>query len=676
MKTSPTGVDGVGSRVVRVLWRPLAALAVVAGSSGLMGCESAPKPRPRAVVPVVREVPPLLRGTIGAEATVLGAEPVLVSGLGFVVGLNGTGGQALPDRIAATMEREMGLQGIGKAGDFQGTAIEGLTPRQLLRHPDTAVVLVQAAIPPGAPEGATFDVYVRALNASSIEGGTLWSTDLRLGAASVFGAVQAQQLGMARGAIFINPFAEPGKRGASVTPTLGRVLEGGLVTSPLELALVLDNPSFSRARSIVEAIKNRFPEGPGDSGPAARGISGGDAETGAGGRIAMRVPARYRERAADFLNIVRAMQIDQQFPEEYARRYAEGLKNEPALAEPLSYSLEAIGPKAVPFLRDLYTYGERVPRVAALRAGARLGDTQAAGHLVEIAREGATVDRVEAIRLLGDLDAGPTVDVALREFLSTEDLLVRVAAYEALAQRAERAQLARLIASANSRVQNPAERVSFAQLELLSQASLSGGIQGVRRSLAPGKFVLDQVPGGSPLIYITQQGRPRIVLFGDPLIVRPLLVSAWSDRLLLTADGPQDPLRVYYRDDRSGQVTQTTASPVLASFVAFAADTTTPEDPTPGLGLSYSETVSALYALYQAGGTTASFATERDRLLAGLTAAAQSPESRDRPETPNDKEEVVVFDQPVVTPGVSPASPQGPRVVPIEPVDPKQKKRN
>jgi hypothetical protein len=648
----------------------------VAALALIPACESSTKKaRPRSVTPVVREVASILRGTIGAEATVFGADPVLVSGLGFVVGLNGTGGGQLPDRVAATMEREMGLQGIGKAGDFQGTALEGLTPRQLLRHPDTAVVLVQAAIAPGLPKGSTFDVYVRALNGTSLEGGVLWSTDLRLGAAAVFGGAQTQRLAAARGAIFVNPFADPTRKASAVAPTVGRVLEGGMVTTPLDLALVLDNPSFSRARSIVEAIKNRFPEGPGDEGPTARGLSGGNEQTGAGGRIALRVPARFRDRPGQFLNIIRYLQIDQSAPEEYARRYVEGLKSNPGLAESLSYCLEGIGEKAIPFLRSAYDYPERLPRLAALRAGARLGDVQAAEALVPMAQTGKSLDRVEAIRLLAELDAGPTVDVALRALLSEKELLIRVTAYEALARRSERAQLTRMLAASQSRAQVPGQQLSWNQLELLSQGSLPGGVQGVQRTLMPGKFVLDMVPGGDPLIYITQQGRPRIVLFGDPMLIRPLLISTWSDRLLITSDGVEDPIRLYYRNPKTQQPLQMTIPPLLSSVVPLFAHKTTPEDPAPGLDLTYSETVGALHAIHQAGGTAASFATERDRLLAELTSAAQSPETKDRPETPGDKEEIVVFDQPVVTPGEAAPTPEGPRIVPLEPLDPKKSKK-
>jgi hypothetical protein len=191
----------------------------------------------------------------------------------------------------------------------------------------------------------------------------------------------------------------------------------------------------------------------------------------------------------------------------------------------------------------------------------------------------------------------------------------------------------------------------------------------------PGKFVLDMVPGGDPLIYITQQGRPRIVLFGDPMLIRPLLISTWSDRLLITSDGVEDPIRLYYRNPKTQQPLQMTIPPLLSSVVPLFAHKTTPEDPAPGLDLTYSETVGALHAIHQAGGTAASFATERDRLLAELTSAAQSPETKDRPETPGDKEEIVVFDQPVVTPGEAAPTPEGPRIVPLEPLDPKKSKK-
>jgi hypothetical protein len=649
-------------------------VALAACVLGLPGCDSSPKPRPKVVSPVVRDTPPVLRGTIGSESTFIGIEPTLVSGLGLVVGLNGTGGGPLPDRIAVTMEREMGLRGIGRAGDYEGTPIANVSPREMLRDKNVAVVIVQAAIPPGSPKGATFDVYVRAVNATSLEGGKLWSTDLRIGPAALFGAVTAQRLAVARGPVFINPFAEPGKLDDGVTRTVGRVLEGGQVTEPFEIAVVTDAPGFARARAITSAINTRFPEEPGGDGPIARGLTGGSLTTGDGGRIAIRVPSFARERPDEFINTIRWLQIDQQYPEEYARRYIDGLKAEPQLAEQLCYALQGLGQRAIPFIRELYDFPERIPRFAALRAGAILGDAQAAGALTRIARQGSVSERTEAIGLLARLDAGPTVDSELRQFLDSPDLLVRIAAYDGLASRAERFTLRQLIAQEQDRVRRASPPASMTQLELLSQVSLVPNIQGISRRLVPGKFILDIVPVGEPLIYIAQQGRPRIVLFGaDPSLRRPLLVSAWSDRLLLLSDDAQDPVRVRYRDWRTERVTQSPVDERLPAFVDFAAHNPTPEDPIPGLSMTYSEVVGALYAIHQAGGTNAAFATERDRLLAQLTAASTNKESKDRPETTGDQERVVIFNEPEKNPMGNIAPPATPKVVPIEPKDPKKK---
>ena len=59
--------------------------------------------------------------------------------------------------------------------------------------------------------------------------------------------------------------------------------------------------------------------------------------------------------------------------------------------------------------------------------------------------------------------------------------------------------------------------------------------------------------------------------------------------------------------------------------------------------MSYSEVVGTLYELHKAGAVTAGFATERDRLLAQLLAAAETEPVTMRPENAEDTREVVVF---------------------------------
>ncbi|MEM7629421.1 MAG: flagellar basal body P-ring protein FlgI [Planctomycetota bacterium] len=652
------------------------AIACAALGSTLLagaGCagNNEPAPRARTVAPNVRDVPSALRGTVGSVARLRGVQAVRVSGIGFVVGLDGTGGLPLQDQFAATLERQMALNGIGTAGTYEGTPIDGITPRQLLADRNTAAVIVEAAIPPGSRPGDTLDIYVRALNATSLEGGRLWTTELRLGPPSSFGGPAARVVGQARGPIFINPFAEPGANATdAVVRTVGRVLDGGVSTDTFFLEVVLDTPSHARARQIVSSINSRFPP-EARVGEVARGLD--DAV------VRVRVPRAYENRRGEFAELVRHIQIDQSFPEVYARRYTSTLRSQPGLANQMSYSLQALGERALPFIRDLYEFPEAQPRLAALRAGARLGDARAAPPLMELAQSGPQNLRTDAIQMLSRLDAGPRVDQALRGMLEDPALSVRVEAYEGLAWRAERVQRVRLARSNADRT--PGQRLNNRGLENAARMELPRGtLQGVSRSFVEGRFLLDRVPVGDPLIYITQQGEPRIALFGDPELARlqtPLLVTAWSDRLMLISDGPGDPIRLYYRDDRSGRVVVTEDAPTdLGELIAFMARTPRPEDPRPALGLSYAELVGALYEIQNQGGTRAAFATEQDRLLADLLDSRESETIELRPETPDDDSDLVIlkeFDDPTrpitpVRPGERPAP--GSLLVPLTPQAP------
>ena len=90
----------------------LAALTLVLGACGMF--KKDPVPEPRISSPeTVRDVPTPLRGTIGAEARVIGNESTLVSGIGFVVGLNGTGGLPMPETYAATLNASWGSTASG-----------------------------------------------------------------------------------------------------------------------------------------------------------------------------------------------------------------------------------------------------------------------------------------------------------------------------------------------------------------------------------------------------------------------------------------------------------------------------------------------------------------------------------------------------------------------------------
>ena len=654
------GRGGGGALRETDMQRVLSAVLCVALFGLMVGCASdkKPAPRPKTVQPTLQAIPDVLRGTIGSEVAIHGIEPMLVSGYGLVVGLNGTGGGPINASVEAYMTSVMTRNGITR-GNSEGP-LAGMTAQELLRDPNVAVVLVYAVIPPGAPVGSTFDTYVRSLPESgttSLEGGTLWTTELQIGPPTEVRGLHTHRIASAHGPVFINPYADPGNEDAGVTRTVGRVLDGGAITKPLKLELALNNPSHARARAIVQAINSRFPTGPGDRGPAARGRNAGSIE--------LTVPHAYRDDPAEFIQLVRHLRINQSYPREYAKRAADALHQEPGLGSDLSWMLQAIGPAAIPFLRELYDDPELVPRMAALRAGARLDDPLAAEHLQELAVSGPPRIRSDAIGLLSDLNASPKLDLTLRDLLGSEELDVRVAAYEALAHRAERVHLNHLLDRFSPR--NDGTGPTYQDLVQMASMSLPGdSIQGVFRMPMEGKFFLDVVSAGDPLVYVTQQGTPRIVLFGENLeLNRPLYVSVWSDRLLLSAESATDPVRLYYRDYRTGRVTKQPVSTSLVELVRFMAHTPTPEEPEPGLGLTYSEVVGALHAITRSDGLAAAFATEQERLAAQIYSAAEAFVLEDRPETSDEAAPVILLDP------VKRTKPERDRPSLVEPVTPK-----
>ncbi len=579
-------------------------------SAIVSGCGAAPRKRSQAgATPITRDVDPILRGLVGSMTSLRGREPMMVSGYGIVVGLNGTGSSDMPVNVRSYMEREMALRGVGQVSRGFGE----MSPSELLNDPNTAVVLVQAAIPPGAPDGTRFDVLVRALpgtSTTSLEGGRLWTTSLFRGN-FVPGGPATEPLAEANGQVFINPFVDPAEASETAfSSNAGRILNGGEVIEALDLLLVLDNPSHARARSIVAAINSKFPQASEDRLAAASGRS---EEV-----IELNVPYKYRKDTIRFIQLVLHTRVEMAFAQEYAVRYTRALREQPALAQQIMWGLQSLGAIALPQIRELYDYSELTPRLAALEAGAGLKDPLVEPHLIELAEEGPPALRTRAIEMLGELKPDPSANLALRRLLSAEEMDVRVAAYEALHQRFDPA---------------------------------------IERTHFDGKFMMDVVPFGDPMIYINQQGQPRIVLFGaNTEVERPAFVAAWDDRLMLTADDPESNLRVYYLDYRSNRSTTASVKPSVPELIEFFEHKTTPEAPAPGLNMTYSEVVGALYEVWRADAIPGVFVAEQDRLIAELLRSSQTIAAKERPETSGDDPEI--YEPTMALPGQG----QGPRL--------------
>jgi flagellar basal body P-ring protein FlgI len=561
---------------------------------------NAPSPRPESARIESNfdfDTPQIMRGTVSAEAVLDGYRPVVARGYGLVVGLNGTGSRDIPPQVRAHMIQEMARHGIGSERAGWGD----LKPEQMLDSEDTAVVVVEAVIPPGAVgrkiyrnqivPGTKFDVRVYAdprTGTRSLEGGRLYTTELRPGPLTV-GRGQTFAIARASGQIFVNPFAEPGAlERDTVTRTTGMILNGGEVTRDMPLKLRLMNPSHTRASILQNSINARFPRERGQQDDTARGESDSS--------IRITVPPSFRDQTAEFITLLEHMTIRLADPESVAMSVRRSLLSDPSVAREASWRWQALGDRVLPIIRDLYDYPEELPRLAALRAGAKLDDALVVEHLIDLAHQGSTDIRAESIELLSDMALNPQIDHALRDLLNDQSVDVRLAAYEALSKRGD-PRLRRLAVDNN-------------------------------------KFQIDIVRSEKPMIYVTQFGQPRIVIFGEELsIERPVFVQAWSNRLMVKDIDGADELEVYYRQnpmDINGSIHRVDAE--LPEFVRFLGHTSTVERPEAGLGLSYGETVGALFQIWSNQYIIADFKADQDRILAAIMREEQESTVVDRPE--------------------------------------------
>ena len=445
---------------------------------------------------------------------------------------------------------------------------------------------------------------------------------MQLGPASTVGGLKTDTIAEARGEVFINPFAEPGLS-SEINTRIGRVLGGGRVIEPQPLELLLQTPLHSRAQAITRAINQQFLDGPRGPNSTAKGR---DDQV-----IQVYAPPAYKDRFEEFVQILLHTPINQEYPEVLAKRYTRSMIEDPSSADELSWALRAIGTRSIGFVRDVYEFPERGPRMAALRAGAHLGDPRASAFLERLAFEEDSPDRIEAIQLLGTAEGGNSIERALRELLEDEEkLTIRIAAYEALMERAEHHRLKELVATNSARPSG--QRASIEQVIYLAESRIPrGNPQGVERQDVRGRFELDIVPFGEPLVYVTQQGRPRIALIGaDMKLETPMFVSAWSDRLIMVADNAGSEIRLRYSPSETGPILTQSMGPDMDELIKYMAREASATEIRPGLGFTYSEVVGALAAIQTSGGTNASFATETDRLLASLLTATQTI-TTDRP---------------------------------------------
>jgi hypothetical protein len=133
------------------------------------------------------------------------------------------------------------------------------------------------------------------------------------------------------------------------------------------------------------------------------------------------------------------------------------------------------------------------------------------------------------------------------------------------------------------------------------------------------KFILNVVPSKYPMIYVTQAGQPRIVIFDEALQVRrPMTLYTWGGRLIMRADEGDEYLEVFHRDRLDAPSVLDRVRPGVAELVSYFAGRPSQDRPEAGIDLSYSETISALHELWRLRYIQSDFRAEQDRILADV----------------------------------------------------------
>jgi flagellar basal body P-ring protein FlgI len=452
--------------------------------------------------------------TVGSKTDVGGVEPLLLSGVGLVSQLPGTGSSPPTGGWRTMLEDSFRKSKHGQM----------VNVKELLDDPrrTTSLVLVTAQVPVGARRGSLVDVTVALPDESkttNLQGGVLFPCDLTTTETTgnvhamaqngepagpsgrlLIGSVWAKAQGPLVGAALT---ARDGKPAPAALDAEGRVVcragviaNGAVVTGNRPYMLVMhDNERRAVvAATIADRLNATFHA---TSEPNLKVAEAKDGE-----HVLLNVPAAYRLNHGRFLLVARQVPYSPVRGEAYRQKLVEQLMD-PAAALVAALKLEALGGDCATSLRVGLQSPSPWVRFAAAEALAYLGQNDGVPDLARLAEDHPAL-RVQCLRALASVDDGSGTD-RLEEMLSAPDPALRQGAFVALRMADER------------------------------HRALGGKL--MNRS-----YWLHRVAPDAPAaVHLTSAGRTEVVIYGDVQLRGPLAPLALGSEFTVSVPAGQKP---------------------------------------------------------------------------------------------------------------------------------------
>ncbi len=496
------------------------AVATLAGGCGVMNPwrdpdESNAKLEKLLKVP---EVP----GVVGEAAVSHGLNYVAVEGVAAINGLAGTGGSVPPSGLRDQLVDEMKKHEVPD-------------PNLFLERPETALVRVQAIIPPGVRRGDPIDLRIISppqTGAADLHGGWLMDTRLRQ-QQTLSGVVRKSDvLVVGTGQILTRASIRGGDD--QNLKLEGLVLGGGRLQQGRKLGLVI-RPEYQHvkiAAQLADSINQRFYFYEGKN-------RGGIATAREDDYIEISVHPRYRRNLHRMMAVVRMVVAAGESADTQRRLVDLGRQmSEPTTAADAALQLEALGERAVPTLLEALQSNDREIRFYAAEALAYLDRNEAIEPLEEAITDQPAFRHPGLLALEG-MGGSSSLD-ALKRLLNQSSIETRYGALRSIRRRSD------------------------------------GQIAIRPTKLGPGVDLYQIASEGPPFIAVSLAERAEIAVFGDDtaVTVNDFLMGP-AGLMVRPADGDPTQLRIsrFRPGDQDRRATvPATVSGLLSGIVSTGGD--------------------------------------------------------------------------------------------------------